>query len=203
MAFASSQYGWSGNGYIGIGQDQIDNACSPASLSTNRPCIDSSTMNDAFPRLTIYANFIGITYNLNPRLILAMITMESSAADTCQGVNVISAPYLATWQDDCDCNCDDNCSECQSAMNAHYQDNPLMAIDHGIDFLFSDKYSTTAEDYTNILSAISAYNGAVCGMVNGQVTNYGASVAYYADICSTTDDDLPLGFVGYAGAGLS
>lgn len=64
-------------------------------------------------------------------------------------------------------------------------------------------YSTTAEGYTNILSAISAYNGAVCGMVNGQVTIYGVSVTYYADICSTTDDDLPLGFVGYAGAGLS
>lgn len=64
---------------------------------------------------------------------------------------------------------------------------------------------------TNILSAISAYNGIYCisketghgiDIENGQVTVYGASAAYYADLCSTSDNELPLGFVGFAGGGL-
>lgn len=194
--FPSNAYGWTGDGYTGIGQSEIDNACSGA-IETDRLCINDSAINDTWSSLTLYANLIGIEYNLNPKLILSMITLETDGQSSCQGVNVISAPALKPYGACCPTTC---CTSCEDAQNTAYQNNPLAAIDSGVHYLFDKIYS--GEGFTNILSAISGYNGAICGMTNGEVTTYGASAAYYADLCSSSDNDLPLGFVGFAGGGL-
>lgn len=74
-----------------------------------------------------------------------------------------------------------------------------------------DCASSALEGMTNILSAISTYNGRDCvgkepgsgiHIENGLFTVYRASAAYYADLWSTSDDDLPVGFVGFKGGGL-
>ncbi len=92
---------WEGNSTVGIGASQITVCGKPAEIGDTGVSINATTAEQwgtglVGPFIT-YANLIGAKWNLNPRLILGIIGVETGfELTTSQGENVISAPQHLT-----------------------------------------------------------------------------------------------------------
>ncbi len=175
---------WEGNSTVGIGASQITVCGKPAEIgdtgvSINAPSTEQWGSGSVAPFIT-YANLIGAKWNLNPRLILGMISMESSfSLDTTQGENVISAPSTS------------QVTGCDATGIPGTYSNALDAINQGVKFLTQCKFPNA----DHILAAIGDYNGTCCSPT--AVIPYAASVAYLANHNSCADSTIPNGFTGY------
>ncbi len=180
---------WEGKSSVGIGAAQIT-VCSDSlevtasAVAINAPVAEQWGTGLVAPFIT-YANLIGAKWNLNPRLILGMISMETNfcleSEPTCQGENVISAPSTSQVT-----GCDAN------GVLGTYS-NALDAINQGVKFLTQCEFPTAK----HILAAIGDYNKVCPGCTSQDISPYGASVAYLANFNSCADSTIPNGFVGY------